>query len=109
MSIPAPTTKVTIARKAINYEKYYESDQDYEIVLSGVPAHIYSVSITNSHDQPGTTTTKSARLVADPCGLMVDDWVTDESTGETYEVTSCENITSFIPQTTAQLQHVSRR
>jgi len=109
MSIPAPTTKVTISRKAIVYEKYYESEEGYEIIHTGVAAHIYSVSTSNSHEQPGTTTTKATRMVADPCGLQVEDRITDESTGETYEVTSCDNITSFIPQTTAALQHVTRR
>lgn len=58
----------------------------YGVVASGIRAHLSAPSGSAGHAPEGSTVTAQYRLIADPCAIVDDMRIRDESTGLEYQV-----------------------
>ena len=82
MTLPFASTVVRVERPATG-DSYEPAT--YSVVTEGVRAHISTPS-GFERSQSGSRSDVTFRLDADPCDLTAVDRVTDEQTGEVYEV-----------------------
>jgi len=88
MSLPLATTTISVTRRVDRSdEDPWDRDEGPQptVIASGVPADI-SLNMARS-GSPGDTETREFMLACDRTDLTFRDTVTDEKTGEVYEVT----------------------
>jgi len=92
VSLPIPTTKITVHRRAHDQTAdAFDADTGAAaIIVTGHPAHFSGPSSVES--PAGTSQTTRATLLADPIDLRHVDFVTDEANGQVWEVRSARAI-----------------
>jgi len=93
VTLPIPTTTVTVTRRAHDpTADAYDPDTGPAVtVAAGVPAHFSGPRAVESADGASQTTTST--LLTDPCDLRHVDVVLDDRTGLRWEVRSARAVT----------------
>lgn len=86
MTLPLATTRITVLRSDQDGSKDEYDTLTFAPIASGVRA-VVSSPRGAEQNQNGSSEDVSFRLDCDPTDLRHDDRITDETTGETFEVT----------------------
>lgn len=90
MTVPLPTTKITITRVTIlATDDPTEVSGTSTVVAQHINAHLSAPSGSEQRDVGLTASQERVgyKLIADPCDLRHDDTVLDETTSVVYQVT----------------------